>query len=147
MKHTQQLRARFAHGFTLIELMIAVVVIGVLTGIAVANYSSSLSKSRRADAKNALLDLAARQERFYTTNNAYTNAAANLGYAALPVAVTGGSGTTAYNLSITASTATTFTAQATRTGPQANDGCGDYTINERGVQANVNNSMTSAQCW
>lgn len=139
--------ARVARGFTLIELMIAVVVIAVLTGIAITAYGYQINKSRRADAKNALLDLAARQERFYSTNNSYTNTAANLGYAALPASIPGGAAAATYTLTVTAVTATTFTAQATRAGAQATDNCGDYTINERGVQGNVNNTLTTANCW
>jgi len=139
--------ARVPRGFTLIELMIAVVVIGILTGVAVANYSYQVAKSRRADAKSALLDLAARQERFFTTNNTYTNVAANLGYAALPASIPGGTAAATYTLTITAATATSFSAQAARNGAQATDNCGDYTIDDRGVQANVNNTLATAQCW
>jgi len=139
--------ARVPRGFTLIELMIAVVVIGVLTGIALVNYSHQVVKSHRADAKTALLDLAARQERFFTTNNTYTNVAANLGYAVLPAPVPGGTAPATYTLTITAATATSFSAQAARSGVQATDNCGDYTIDDRGVQANVNNTLATAQCW
>jgi type IV pilus assembly protein PilE len=144
--HTRRI-ARAMRGFTLMELMIVVVIGGILAGVAIASYFNQVNKSRRADAKNALLDLAARQERFFTTNNSYTNVAANLGYAALPASVPGGTSTTTYTLTVTAATATTFTAQASRTGPQATDDCGDYTITDRGIQANVNNTLASAQCW
>lgn len=146
MRHLPRF-ARAARGFSLMELMIAVVVVAVLTGIAVTAYTSQVNKSRRADAKTALLDLAARQERFFTTNNTYTNVAANLGYSALPASVPGGNATTSYALSITAASATAFTAQATRAGPQSTDACGDYTINDRGVQGNVNNTQATAVCW
>jgi len=146
MKHTHRL-ARVARGFTLIELMIAVVIGGILGAVAISSYVNQVAKSRRADAKSALLDLAARQERFFTTNNSYTNVAANLGYTALPASVPGGTAATTYTLTVTAATATTFTAQATRSGAQATDGCGDYTITDRGVQANVNNTLATAQCW
>jgi Tfp pilus assembly protein PilE len=44
-------------------------------------------------------------------------------------------------------TATTFTARATRAGAQSTDNCGDFTIDDRGVQGNVNNTATTAQCW
>ncbi|HET9108841.1 MAG TPA: prepilin-type N-terminal cleavage/methylation domain-containing protein, partial [Steroidobacteraceae bacterium] len=46
-----------ADGFTLIELMIAVVVVAILMAIAVPSYESYVEKSRRTDAKTALLDL------------------------------------------------------------------------------------------
>jgi len=139
--------ARTARGFSLIELMVAVAIVALLTGIAVASYTFQIAKSRRADAKSALLDLAARQERFFTTNNTYTNVAASLGYAALPASLPGGGSQTTYTLSITAVSATSFTAQATRGGPQGTDNCGDYTITDRGIQGNVNNTQATAQCW
>jgi len=137
---------RACRGFTLIELVLTVAVIAVLTGITIAGYSYQVTKSRRADAKNALLDLAAREERYFTSNNTYTNVAANLGYGALPASVPG-AGTTSYTINVTAFTATSFTAQATRGTVQNNDGCGDYTIDDRGTQGNVNNTQTTATCW
>ncbi len=129
------------------ELLVAMAVAAVLASLAVAAYGHSVAKSRRADAKTALLDLAAREERYYTTNNAYTNVAANLGYGTFPVAVPGGAAQATYVLSVTAATATSFTAQAVRAGAQATDECGDYTIDDRGQQGNANNAQPSASCW
>ena len=67
------MRIQDAPGFTLIELMITVAVVGILAAIAYPSYQDSIRKSRRADAKSALLDAAHRQERFFTENNQYTN--------------------------------------------------------------------------
>ena len=55
-------------GFTLIELMIVVVVLTLLAAIAIPTYSNQIRKSRRSEAKSALLDLAGREERFMATN-------------------------------------------------------------------------------
>lgn len=60
-------------GFTLIEAMIVVAVIGILTAIAMPMYQDSMRKSRRADAMRDLMELASRQERFYAQNGVYTN--------------------------------------------------------------------------
>ena len=69
-------------GFTLIELMIVVVIVTILLSIAVPSYMSQVRQSRRTEAKTAILDLAGREESFFSTNgSAYTNVAANLGYA------------------------------------------------------------------
>lgn len=62
-----------AAGFTLIEAMIVVAVIGILTAIAMPMYQDSMRKSRRADAMHDLMELASRQERFYAQNGVYTN--------------------------------------------------------------------------
>ena len=79
-----QLRAATrASGFTLVELMIVVVIATILLSIAIPSYMQQVRQSRRTEAKTALLDLAGREESYYSTNgSSYTNAGANLGYAA-----------------------------------------------------------------
>jgi type IV pilus assembly protein PilE len=67
-------------GFTLVELMIVVVVVAILASIAIPSYQSQIRKSRRTDAKTAVLDLAAREEKYLSLNNSYTSSPANLGY-------------------------------------------------------------------
>jgi type IV pilus assembly protein PilE len=64
-------RLKIPQGFTLIELMIAVVIIGILAAIAYPSFQSQLRKSRRADAKMALAELAQLQENFFVQNNSY----------------------------------------------------------------------------
>jgi type IV pilus assembly protein PilE len=138
---------RGSRGFTLMELMISMVLVAVLTVIAVASYTHQVTKSRRADAKTALLDLAAREERYFTSNNTYTNVAANLGYAALPSSIPGTGAAPTYTVNVTAANATSFNAQATRAAVQATDECGDYTIDDRGTQSNTGNTIAVANCW
>lgn len=88
MQSLPHLQARTSRGFTLVELMIVVVVATILLSIAVPSYMAQIRQSRRTEAKQALLDMAGREERFFSTSgSAYTNAAANLGYAAFPVTV------------------------------------------------------------
>jgi len=91
-----------ARGFTLIELMIVVVIGTILLGIAVPSYMSQIRKSRRTEARTALLDLAGREERYFSTSVNGANYSANpadLGLAgAWPVVV--GSGY--YNVTVTA---------------------------------------------
>jgi len=80
-------------GFTLIELMVVVVIVTILLTIAVPSYMSQVRQSRRTEAKSALLDLAGREESFFSTNGtAYTNVAGNLGYTAFGVGNPIGSG-------------------------------------------------------
>ena len=68
-------------GFTLIELMIVVVIVAVLLIVAIPTYLSQIRESRRTEARNYLVELASREERYYATQNAYTSTASNLGYA------------------------------------------------------------------
>ena len=67
-------------GFTLIELMIVVIVLGILTAIAVPAYQNSVLKGNRAVAKAKLLDVAARQEAYFGDNKVYTNSLAFFGF-------------------------------------------------------------------
>lgn len=128
-------------GFTLIELMMVVAVIGILAAIAFPSYQDSLRKGRRADAKTALLDLAQFTERSYTQNNTYSNIT-------LPYTQTPTSGATKYyNLSFASATQSTFTLQAVPIAgsPQASDACGTLSINEAGTKAVT--GSTVSQCW
>ena len=78
-------------GFTLIELMVVVAIATILFAIAVPSYMSYVRQSRRTEARTAVLDLAGREERFYSTNGAaYTTTAGQLGYAALGVPIGSG---------------------------------------------------------
>lgn len=65
-------------GFTLIEIMVVVVIIAILAAIALPTYTEQMRKTRRADAKTALLRLADLQERWYLNNNQYTANIADL---------------------------------------------------------------------
>jgi type IV pilus assembly protein PilE len=84
---------RRVRGFTLVELMVVVVIAAILLAVAAPLYMSQIRQSRRTDARTAVLDLAGREERYFSTNAAsYTNVAANLGLAGIGVANPVGSG-------------------------------------------------------
>ena len=134
-------------GFTLIELMVALVIVAIILTIAVPSYRNYVSQSRRSDAKTALLDLASREERYFSTNNKYSATPSDVGYAGAWPASIPTSTQVNYALSISAATATAFSATAVPQGSQASDPCGTYTINNFGQQGNTGNSLTSAKCW
>ena len=127
-------------GFTLMELMIVVVIISILVAIALPSYQQYILRSRRIEGKNALLDLASRQERYYSINNAYTDSAPNLGYgasAAFPVAAGN-----YYQLNISAANATSFTATVAPQGAQSADTCGTLQITQTGAK-----TADASDCW
>lgn len=143
--------AATATGFSLVELLIVLVILAVIAAVAYPSYMQQVRKSRRTDAKVALLDLAARQQRYFSMQNRFTGAPEELGYVpqAFPVPVSSG-GQSFYDLRVvTARAGATFTATATPTGPQAADDCGTYVIDQLGRQSNTGlaDSMTAATCW
>jgi type IV pilus assembly protein PilE len=139
-------------GVTLLELMTVVMIIGVLASVAIPSYRSYLIRAQRTDATEALLRVAAAQEKYYLQNNRYaTQAQMGLG----PPAGLGIQGTERgyYTLAL-ASVDTTLdfavTATPAAAGPQANDNtCTSFTINQQGTRGAKNsaNASNTETCW
>lgn len=81
------MQRRRSAGFTLIELMITVIVLGILVAIAVPAYTNYVLKGNRAVAKAKLLDVAARQETYFGDNKVYTNSLAFFGFSDITMGV------------------------------------------------------------
>jgi type IV pilus assembly protein PilE len=135
-----------ARGFTLIELMITVAIVAILATIASVSYNSQVQKSRRTDARSAVLDLAGREEKLFSTTNAYSATPSDLGYAgtAWPIVV----GSNYYNVSVTVGNpATTYSIKATPINSQASDTqCATLSVDQTGLQSSTG-SATTATCW
>ena len=148
--YKKNMKKRLSAGFTLIELMITVAIIGILVSIAYPSYQDSIMKSRRVDVQGALMGLANAMERFYTVNNTYVGATVGPGPTDIyPATSPVGGGTAYYDLLIFPSTASTYLLNATPIvgGPQATDKCGTLTLNQAGVKGFGGSGMTSADCW
>lgn len=134
-------------GVTLLELMVVVVVVGILAAIAVPSYRQYTMRTHRVEAKSALLQLAANQERFYLQNNTYTTDLAALGFSG------GATENRVYTLAIAAANTTTFTATATPTPGGGTNGvnqaadvdCASFTINAQGIRTAAPDP--AGNCW
>ena len=113
------------HGFTLIELMIVVAILGIIVSLAVPSYQDSVRKTARKDAMGSLGGMANALERWKTQNDTYLGAgttANNTGAPTIYRTQSPADGAAKYNLTILAVTDTSYTLRATPIGSQAQDG-------------------------
>ena len=129
---------RFNRGFSLIEIMIVIAIIGIIITIAAPSYTEYLKKGRRAEVVSLLSEQAQILERFYTKNNVYTG-------------ITGlSTGNDFYTITPTIADQT-FLLTATRKAgtTMATDKCGDFTLTNTGVRSmnNATTGLTTKDCW
>ncbi len=137
-----QAHRRTQRGFTLLELMITVVVVAILASVAYPSYTDFVVRSKRAEGKAALLDVAQALERHFTNNNAYptTLAAAgartfsgeNAAKAAYTLAIAGGG--------------SSYTVTATPANGHSDPKCGNLTLNQQGVRGK-SGTASLGECW
>jgi type IV pilus assembly protein PilE len=110
--------ARARGGFSLIELLVVVTIVGILAAIAYPSYRNQVERTRRADAQAVLMQAAQYLERVYTENGAYNPDGFALPYTKSPI-----DGSEAYYaISLPTQTATHFTLRATPQGPETGAG-------------------------
>ncbi|BBL35854.1 hypothetical protein Nstercoris_02131 [Nitrosomonas stercoris] len=118
-----------SHGFTLIETMIVVAIIGILASIAYPSYQEHVQHANRVEARGILLEMAQLLERSYTESNSYSNVT-------LPVTQSPRTGTAKYTVQFAATpTQNSYTLEAVPTGFMASDACGTLTLTQTGARA------------
>jgi type IV pilus assembly protein PilE len=125
-----------SRGFTLIELMITVAIVGILAAIAYPSFLAQIRKSRRVEAQSTLMSIAAKQQQMLLDVRSYAADTATLNLTP-PDSVTKN-----YTVSMVVSTSTVpaFTATAAPLGGQAADTCGTLSLTDAGVKS-------PASCW
>ncbi|MBV4523543.1 prepilin-type N-terminal cleavage/methylation domain-containing protein [Pseudomonas sp. SWRI74] len=129
---------RSNRGFTLIEIMIVIAIIGIVMTIAAPSFTEYLKKGRRAEVAGLLSEQAQILERFYSQKNVYT------GVAGLSP------GNDYYTITSTLTDQTFLLTAVRKTGTSmATDKCGDFTITNTGVRSMVNATagLTTKDCW
>jgi type IV pilus assembly protein PilE len=141
---------RYTGGFTLIEVMIVVVIISILAMIAYPSYKDSVNKTRRSDAKTALMNAAALEERHFSENNTYTDDETKVGGTTSPegyyaiaatIPTTAGCGSDPYYCYL-------LTATATGAQLSSDTNCKTLSIDHTGATASTDSSdAASTGCW
>ncbi len=138
---------RRQRGFTLMEIMIVVAIVGILASVAFPAYKAYVDRAKRSEGKAFLMEIAARQERYYFDNNSYASDAKNLGYAtsapqsdqshyALTNPIAAGD---------TSSITTSYTLKITTVSPWVDNTCGTFlTLDSKSAQGS---QTGDAICW
>lgn len=138
-----------SRGFTLIELMVVLVVVGILAAIAVPQYSAHVARTNRAEAKAALMGAAQWMEQRFSANGTYCSTAADCSTNPLPTSMrkVPATGDEIYALTVTNLADATYTLTATpaSTGKMSADACGAFTLNQLGQRGQ--GGLDEASCW
>lgn len=135
-------------GFTLIELMIAVVVIGILSAVALPAYNGYVVKGKRSQAKATMLSLSQMEERYYTNNYTYypvTTAPP----AAEPLGWSNFAGTNiatrTYDISVAVAASSVYAITATPSNGFTDAQCGTLTLDNTGAKGSTLGNVSP--CW
>lgn len=134
-------------GFTIIELLIVVTILGILTAIAFPLYQDYVQNARRSEGKSMLTEVMQRQERFFTKNNQYTTDLKSLNYNQDPASSEKGW----YQVSASGKCSGGLTQcvrlEAVPQKSQKMDDCGTLVMTSRGTKDVTNATASVDECW
>lgn len=138
-------------GFTLMELMVVIAIVGVLAATAFPSYNNYIIKSKRAVARGVVMDLVNRQEQYFANNKSYSSALSGLGGLPDPYYINGSgeqvSSNGVYQITVEVSGSAPYFAYTLKAAPvsgstQASDACGTLSLTSEGLR-----SADTSNCW
>lgn len=149
-KFCRHRRCQLFAGFSLIELLVVLVIMGIVSAIALPSYTQYVQRGHRAEAMGALLEAQHFMARYYSVHGRYDGSAdAPEQPPELPQRLQGipADADLRYQLRLDAATVNSYELAAEPVGSMANDKCGTLTLNQTGLRGLINSDLKAAECW